>query len=372
MKSYKFKLYKTKKQRNLHRSVAVAGMIYNHIIALHKRYYNLTGKYISKYIMAKHIAKMKRHKYPEWKVVGSQAIQNIVFRIDFGFQKFFRKENKRPPTFRKLCKFKSFTLTQAGWKLGDGYVKIGKQIFKYFNSRKIEGMPKCLHIKRDAVGDFYIIVVTDFVEIKPNQFKSGKMAGFDFGLKKYLTSSDNNDIECPQFFKQNIKAIKRVNNYLSSKKKGSKNRSKARKRLARVHRRIKNCRNDWQWKTAKQLADNYDYLFFEDLDIDGMKKLWGRKVSDLAFSSFMTKLEQQCDKVGTVIQKIDRWNPSSKTCHICGCLKNDLSLSDRIWTCDHCGIVHDRDRNAAYNILTVGASTVGLGDIRPEFPAIAV
>lgn len=371
MKSYKFKLYNSKKQKHLHRRVAMAGRIYNHIIALHKRYFSLTGKYIPKYTMAKHIAKMRRRKFPEWSVVGSQAIQNIVFRIDFGYQKFFRKENKRPPSFRKLTKFKSFTLTQAGWKLEQGAVKIGKHTFKYVNSRDIEGTPKVLHVKRDAVGDFFIIVVTDFVQTN-NQFKSGKMAGFDFGLKKFLTSSDNKDIDCPLFFKENIKAIKKANKNLSSKKKGSKNRKKARKQLARVHRKIKNCRDDWQWKTAKQLADNYDYLFFEDLNIEGMKKLWGRKVSDLSFYSFMQKLEHQCVKTGTVIQKIGRWSPSSKACSVCGCLNTDLALSDREWTCVHCNALHDRDRNASYNIFTAGASAAGLGDIRPALQAVAV
>lgn len=167
MKSYKFKLYKSKKQHKLHNRVHVAGQIYNHVIALHKRYYRLTGNYIPKYQLTKHIAKMKRNKHSEWKVVSSQAIQNIVFRIDYGYQKFFRKENKRPPMFRKIKKFKSFTLTQAGWKLGDGYIIIGKQKFRYFNSIDIQGMPKQLHVKRDALGDFYIVVVTNFQENNP-------------------------------------------------------------------------------------------------------------------------------------------------------------------------------------------------------------
>ena len=364
MKSYKYKLYKTKKQRHLHKRVYMAGRIYNHIIALHKRYYRMTGKYISKYRMTKHIAKMRRRRFPEWGIVGSQAIQNIVFRIDFGYQKFFKKENKRPPTFRKSSKFKSFTLTQAGWELGDGCVIIGKKKFKYFDSRPIEGAPKQLHVKRDALGDFYIIVVTDFCEEPKERVKTGKIAGFDFGLKVFLTSSDGNDIESPQFFKQNVKLLKKASKNLSSKQVGSKNRKKAKKQLSRIHRRIKNQRDDWQWKTAKHLADKYDFLFFEDLNLSGMKALWGRKVSDLSLHSFMVKLDHQCKKSGSINKNIDRWNPSTKTCSTCGCINNAIMLDVREWDCPHCESHHNRDRNASYNILSAGASAVGLGDVR--------
>lgn len=372
MKSYKFKLYKTKKQRKLHNKIRVAGRIYNHIIALQKRYYRLHGKYIPKYTMTKHIAKIRRRRFPKWGIVGSQAIQNIVFRIDFGYQKFFHKENKRPPTFRKSAKFKSFTLTQAGWALGDGYVRIGKDKFKFSKSREIQGVPKQMHVKRDALGDFYIIVVTDFVEPQKGITTTSKMAGFDFGLKVFLTSSDFADIEAPLFFSKNADKIKKASQELSRKKKGSKNRSKARKSLARAYKRTSNQRADWQWKTAAMLVQKYDYLFFEDLNLTGMKSLWGRKVSDLSFNSFMSKLEQQAMKHGSVVQKIDRWSPSSKACSVCGCINTSLKLRDREWTCQDCNTHHDRDRNASYNIFTAGASAAGLGDIRPALQAIAV
>lgn len=148
MKTYRFKLYKTKKQKDLHRRVRVAGEIYNHLIALHKRYYRLTGKYISKRKMQNHLPKLKRYsRFSHWKIVGSQAIQNIALRIDFGYQKFFKHENKRPPSFRKTRKFRSFTLTQAGWTLNDDHsVKIGRKTYKFWKSQDIKGKPKLIHV----------------------------------------------------------------------------------------------------------------------------------------------------------------------------------------------------------------------------------
>jgi len=120
MKTYRFKLYRTQKQKHLHLRVRVAGEIYNHLIALHKRYYSMFGKYPSKHKMQNHLVKLKKYdRFSHWAIVGSQAIQQINIRIDLGYKKFFKRENKRPPTFRKLRRFKSITLTQAGWVLNN-------------------------------------------------------------------------------------------------------------------------------------------------------------------------------------------------------------------------------------------------------------
>jgi putative transposase len=138
-----------------------------------------------------------------------------------------------------------------------------------------------------------------------------------------------------------------------------------------LHCKISNQRKDFHFKIAALLARQNKYICIEDLNLVGMKALWGRKVSDLGFASFVSILEHQATKTGCTVVKIDRWYPSSKTCHCCGTINPELQLRDRAWTCS-CGITHDRDVNAAINIERVGMSALGLGDVRPAtMPAIA-
>ena len=161
--------------------------------------------------------------------------------------------------------------------------------------------------------------------------------------------------------------LKRANRSFSRKQKGSNNSKKARIHLARVHRKVAFHRDDDQWKLARKLALDYDDLFFEDLNIRAMSRLWGRKIHDLGFSDFMKKLESKASEFKAVLHKIERFYPGSKTCCNCQHIKEDLSLKDRIYECLRCGIKINRDKNASINIKMVGASTIGLEVIRPSF-----
>lgn len=147
--------------------------------------------------------------------------------------------------------------------------------------------------------------------------------------------------------------IKRLNKQLSSKKKDSKNRQKAKNNLSKAHRDLTFKRENHHWQLAHDLCREYDFIALEDLNIKGMMKLWGKKVSDLSFSSFVLKLEYVSRKYGNVIHKIDRWYASSKTC-TCGVVNKELKLSDRVWTCKACGVTHNRDELASQNILRQG------------------
>jgi putative transposase len=133
-----------------------------------------------------------------------------------------------------------------------------------------------------------------------------------------------------------------------------------------VYRRISNQRADFQWKLANELTDKYDVICLETLNVAGMKRLWGKKISDLSFSSFILKLKYLASAKGKRLVFIGRFEPSSKTCSVCGYIYKNLSLKERSWLCPECNTQHDRDRNASYNILRGGASTLGLGDVRPE------
>ncbi|MEG5052205.1 MULTISPECIES: transposase [unclassified Microcoleus] len=377
MKTLKFKLYQSKRNRHLKRSINAAGVIYNHCIALHKRYYRMWGKHLNCSKLQSHIAKIRKRK-AFWQQVGSQAVQDICQRIEKAYQLFFKHHQKgvRPPGFKKVRKYKSFTLKQAGYKfLGGNRIKIGNRVYQYWNSREIAGKVKTLTIKRTPLGELFMVVVVDSVEQPETKVETSRIAGFDFGLKTFLTCSDGTKIESPQFLKQSLGAIKKANRQHSKKRKGSANRERARLNLVRKHEDVVNRRSDWFWKLAHELTDKFDVLCFETLNLKGMQRLWGRKISDLAFGDFLQILKWVAKKKGKQLVFIDRWYPSSKTCSHCGHVLKELDLSVREWRCPSCQKVNSRDENAAINNLLVflgGASTVKLGDVRQAVPAIAV
>ena len=324
-----------------------------------------------------------RRKNNYWQLVGSQAAQNICDRIHKAYELFFKynKQGVKPPSFRKSKKYKSFTLKQAGYKfLGLNRVKIGKIIYKFHLSREIKEKVKTVTIKRSAVGEMYLIVVTDFKQAlkdtashKSIGVVTGKSGGFDFGLKTFLTDSNGIEYKSPLFMLKASKLIRVASKKLSSKKRGSNNWHKARSKLAKLHEHVANQRRDYFWKLAHQLCDTYDYLFFEDLNLKGMVKLWGRKVHDLAFATFLDILQRVAKKKGKLVGFADRWYPSSKTCNNCGHIHKGLKLEDRRWRCLECMSLNDRDKNAARNLNEKGRSSHGLGDVRQGLvSAIAV
>jgi putative transposase len=365
IRTHKYKLYQTKNLRNIHHTINVSGCIYNHCIALHKRYYRLFGKSLNKFQLQKHLTKLKKiERYKFWTKIGSQAIQNITERIDEGYKKFYKKQGGLP-TFKKVKKYKSFTLKgKIGYKINHNVFSLNGYDYKFWLSRKIDGKIKTITIKRDNIGTVFICIALEKDEPKFN-ITTGKTVGIDFGLKIFLTLSDNSRIESPLFHLKNLTEIKRLNRNLSTKKKGSNNRKKAKIQLAKLHQKIANQRRDYFHKLSNQLADKYDIIYIEDLNIAAMKKLWGRKVSDLAFSEFISILNYK-----TEVNKIDRFYPSSKTCSHCGEINNSInnSLADldiRIFNCTKCKNSLDRDLNASLNILSVGASTRTGRSVRP-------
>ena len=305
--------------------------------------------------------------------MGSQAVQDIVQRIDRAYQLFFKHHSKgvQPPNFRKRIKYKSFTLKQAGYKfLAGNQLKIGKRVYKFYKSREIEGKIKTVTVKRNPLGEIFIFVVTDFLD-RISAAMTGKSAGFDFGLKVFLTCSDNTEIRSPLFFKQSLKELRLASRKHSTKKRGSNGREKARRSLVRVHEKVTNRRTDWFWKLAHQLTDEFDYLFFETLNLKGMQRLWGRKIGDLALAEFLKILELVAEKKGKTISYIDSWYPSSKTCSNCNFIIEQLGLDQRYWVCPNCSTKHGRDSNASVNILRVGASTLRGGDVSLSQAAIS-
>ncbi len=375
-KTFKYKLYRIKRTKRLHRQINVGGAIHNHCIALHRRYYRLYKKSLTCFTLNNHLAKLKKlPKYAWWKQLGSQAIQNIAARIDNGYQAFFANVKARKagtitrrvgsPIFRKVRDAKSFTLSQAGWKLlEDNRLKIGTTVYKFAKSREIDGTVKTVTIKRDALGDLYVYF-SCLVEPQPmERAMTGKSAGFDFGLTTYLTGSDGTAHQAPQPLKRTLKTIAQAHRRLSMKRRGSYNRQQAQRYLARVHKRVANQRQAFHWELAHQLCATYDTIALETLNLQGMKALWGRKVSDLGFATFVETLHYMASKTGTLIQHVGKWFPSTKLCSACGGVNQAITLRDRVWTCPDCGTTHQRDHNAAANIFREGASSHGGNYVR--------
>ena len=160
-------------------------------------------------------------------------------------------------------------------------------------------------------------------------------------------------IAAPQPLKAELRHLRKAQRFLSRKKKGSKSRNRARLDVARVHKKVTNLRNDWQWKQARMLVLMFDMLAFETLNIGAMRQLWGRKIGDLGFADFLLKAQWIAKKLGRDLIKIDPWKPTTKRCHVCGHLQ-DVPLNMRTFVCGGCGTVEDRDINAAKNILEAG------------------
>jgi putative transposase len=389
IKSYRFKLFNnSRKSRRLEDELRIFCQIYNHSIRLIRGYYKLYGKHLNKNKLQKHLTKLGKTSQPQWEVLGySQGIQEVTDRIYKGYSAFFehlknkKSGKKSPPGFKKFRKYKSFTLKQAGWELDEtnGKVRIGPNWYKYNNSRKIQGTPKTINIKRDAIGDWFITISCELdSEYRPEKIAptTGKSAGFDFGLKTFLTASDGEKFEALLCLKRSLKELAALNRELSRKEKGSKNSSKAKKRLAKLHIDIANQRLDGHFKLALNLLRKYDYIFIEDLCLTGMKKLWGRKVSDLGFGNFIKILEFMANEHRKTLSKVDRFFPSSKLCSNkkCGMIKasSELKLRDRVYKCECCGLEIDRDLNAAINIENEGASSLWLDGVRPDFDLASV
>lgn len=352
----KYKIYENKrKNKKLDELCNTAASIWNHTVILSRRYYSLYGKTVPKKRMRQQISKLRKNN-TYWKQLNSQPVQEVVDRVYDSYDRFFKRISKRPPKPKKWQDFKSIVFTQSGYKIKDNELTINKIVKVKFHKSRDYYDVKNVRIKRDSVGDWWLIITSSKPVNKKDYTKSrgGASVGFDFSLPKFLIGSDGNVYESPLFYYQMQDEIQALSRTLSKKKKGSKNRAKAKKKLARAYRKLKNKREAHHWKLAHELCRQYKFIAIEDLNIEAIKKMWGKKVSDLSFSNFVLKLEHVSKKYDTEVHKIDRWFASSKTCFDCGEKNDKLKISDREWVCKSCGTLHDRDRNASKNILRQG------------------
>ena len=350
MISYKYKLYRTDKTKHLDKMLREAAFVWNHALALQKRYYRLFGKYIDIVLMRKHFAKRINRN-----LLHSQTVQEVLGRLDDAYLRFFKHLAARPPKFRRAKDFSSFVFRQGGYSLNGNVLTINrtKKRFKFSLSRPYDGKIKTLTVKRSPLGEYFVIMALDKAPASLGKTHNGASVGIDFGLKTYMTMSDGTTVTNPQFLKASLSRVQRASRKLSKTASNSHHRQARRKELNRVYERIVNKRTEFQWQLAHHLCRKYDRIFIEDLQLTGMSALWGRKMSDLAHGTFVAKLEYVATKYGVTVHKIDRFYPSSKTC-TCGYVNKQLQLKDRLWICPECGAFHSRDLLAAQNILRQG------------------
>ena len=369
LKTYKYKLYNRDSTKHLDRIFSLSGWIYNHCIALNRRYYRRYKKSLNKYELQKHLTKLKKtERFQSWNEVPSQAIQDITDRIDRAYRLFYSnlKAGRKTsiPHFQKSAKYSSFTTKQAGYKILDGNkIRIADKIYPYWKSREIEGTIKTLTVKRTFRG-YYIYLVCEQEVSLPKEVTSGNRVGFDFGMKTFLTASDGNDINIPLFLKINLNRLRRKSKQFSKLK----GRRGSRKSLNKIHEKISNQRNDMHWKLAHRLTDMYNFLYFETLELKSMFKSCQKKINDFGFYAFVQILKYVAKQKGKIVHFVDKWFPSSKLCSCCGWKNENLKVKDRIFTCDACGFVENRDFNASLNILREGTSSLMVCDNTSALP----
>ncbi len=324
--------------------------------------------YANHIAMSAHVKDLKRTTHPHWNALPSQAIQAELQRIDDAYVRFFKKLGGRPK-IKKKHKFKSFVLKQTGWSIEGNRITLtfrkwnprtrkwqfDKVPYTFHKHREFYGKMSRIIIKRDNCGRYWIYILTDFAKPLPT---TGQSVGADFGMKDaYLALSTGEKIQHPQPLKQSLNKLRKLNKSLSRKVKGSKGWWRTVRQLARLYRKVSNQRKDFHWQLASKLCKRFDTIALETLNLDGMKRLWGRKVSDLAFHQFVEILKYKCRKHKRELRQVGQWTATTKPCSDCGFHNETLTLNDRQWTCPDCGSHHDRDVNAAINILQAGIAT---------------
>ena len=328
--------------------------------------YKITGKSLSTYDQHKHLPKVKEYR-PEFKNVNSQTLQNTIEKLGKAYDGFFRRiklgQKAGFPRFKSRDRYRSFTLVQHGWKLDGKFLyikKVGR--FKLYKSREIEGDIKTVTVKRDSCGDWFVTFSCDNVPMKPSRQNhvEPKEIGIDVGIKEFLTTSDGDTVSNPKHFVFSQKKLKIKQRSLCRKKKGGNRRKKQRKIVAKHHRKITRQRDDFQWKTAKKLVDENDVVFVENLKISNMIKnhCLSKAIADVSWASFISKLLFKAEEAGKEVIKVNPRN-TSQMCSGCGCLVKK-SLAVRTHDCPECGLILDRDLNAAINIKRVGQTRQAL------------
>ena len=361
--SYKFRLYPTREQENLiQRTFGCTRFVYNYFLDKRIQAYKESKETLNYYACAAALTELKTTDDHAWlKEVDSIALQQSLKDLDNAYQNFFREVKKggsvgSPKFHSKRDRRKSYT-TKQNIEVFDRYIKLPKLgKVKCRVSREVKGRILNATVSQTPSGKYFVSVCCTDVEIDMHQ-STGAMVGLDMGLKEFAISSDGTTYQNHRYLRKSAKRLARLQRRLSRKSKDSKRREKARIAVARAHEKVANQRSDYLQKLSTTLIKENDLIAVEDLVVKNMTKnhSLAKSINDVSWGEFMRMLEYKAAWHKKVIVKIDRFYPSSQRCSVCGYRNADTKdLSVRKWVCPQCGTTHDRDVNAARNILAEG------------------
>lgn len=357
-KAFKYRLKpNSEQQAALAVQFGHARFTFNWTLARRQEFYQLNGKGLNYYAQAEELRDLKREADTIWlKQADSQVLQQKLRGLDRAYINFF-ESRAGYPSFKSKRNKQSIRYPQ-GFKLEGQSIYLSKVGWvKLILHRLLEGEMKSATVTKTKSGRYFVSIQTE-TEIDDPIYE-GPHVGVDMGLTHFATLSTSKKIDNPRHLRRSEKKLAKAQRKLSRKIKGSANCEKQRVEVARLHERVSDQRRDFHHKLSRRLVDEFGIITFETLHIKGMVRnhKLAKSISDAGWGQFIGFAQYKGEWYGAHVEKIDRFYASTKTCSECGAKNQDLTLSDRTWVCESCGVIHDRDVNAAVNIES--QSTVG-------------
>ena len=370
-KAYTYRFYPTDEQKQLlARTFGCCRYVYNWALRERTDAYYKRGERLYYEDTAQRLVLLKKQEETSWlDEVSSVPLQQALRNLDRAFRHFF-EGRAHYPTFKKKRHPQSATYASNAFSW-DGksltLAKMDEPLAIVWHRPLPDGCkPSSVTITKDEAERYFVSILVE-EDIKAWEV-TPKMVGLDLGLKSMVITSDGQTHGNPKFFAKDEKKLAKAQRRLAKKKKGSKNRAKARLKVARLHKKIADRRRDYQHKLSTKIIRENQVVCIESLQVKNMVKnhSLAKAISDVGWSEFVRQLEYKAEWYGRTLVKIDKWYPSSKRCFDCGHILDSLTLDVRAWTCPECGVHHDRDINAAKNILAVGLTVAACGEaVRP-------